>query len=251
MTWKTLAMIGIPAIVLGIGSPGMVRAGNLVMNGDFGTTTNGNGQLGVGTNATDWTSGSSGSPGYNFLFEPGTADTTGAAGLYLWGPAPAGGGVDNGLTASSPAGGNFVALGGDPNLVLEPISQTITNLTPTDQYVVSFYWAGAQQSGASGATTDQLQVSLGGQSISTAVVDNASEGFTGWMQESFTFTATSGTEALSFFAIGGPAGLPPFVLLNGITMTAVPEPSSLMLTATGLLCIGGVYLRRRVRSAAV
>jgi hypothetical protein len=53
----------------------------LVTNGGFEMTTNGNGQLGYNTNATGWSvvapSGS-----YIFLFGPGTADTTGANGEY-------------------------------------------------------------------------------------------------------------------------------------------------------------------------
>ena len=40
------------------------------------------------------------------------------------------------------------------------INQDITRLTPGEQYVVSFEWAGGQQSGFVGETTDYWQVSL-------------------------------------------------------------------------------------------
>ncbi len=47
-------------------------------NGDFESTTHGAGQLGYNTNATGWTNGTDGSGniGYNFLYTPGSADTT-------------------------------------------------------------------------------------------------------------------------------------------------------------------------------
>lgn len=101
------------------------HAANLVTNGDFETTTAGNGQLGFNTNATGWAT-----TGYNFVFAPGTADTTGANGvdgnLTLWGP---GNGSTSGLTAS-PAGGNFVAA--DGAYIVAPIMQTIGGLTTGD-----------------------------------------------------------------------------------------------------------------------
>jgi len=58
---------------------------------------------------TGWTTG-----GYNFLFKPGTADTTGAINEYsgqlkLWGP---GDGAANSLPATSLAGGNFIGADG-------------------------------------------------------------------------------------------------------------------------------------------
>ncbi len=199
----------------------------------------------MGTEAIGWTSGTPDSPGYNFLFSSGSADTSGSAGLKLWGPNS---GSNNGLPASSPDGGNFVALGGDPNLVLQPIEQTITGLVSGDSYLVSFYWAGAQQAGAIGATTDQVQVGFGTETQSTAVVANASKGFTGWMAQSFTFTADSTSDVLSFFAVSTPAGLPPFVLLDGVSVTAIPEPSSLVILALGLAPIGVVTVRRRMKA---
>ena len=118
------------------------------------------------------------------------------------------------------------------------------------KYTVGFDWAGAQQSGYTGPQTEQWAVSLGNQTQTTAVYNNPSHGFSGWMHESFTFTATSGSEALSFLAIGTPTGVPPFSLLDGVTMVAaVPEPETWALMLCGMGLIGAVQRRRRNRAA--
>ncbi len=151
---------------------------------------------------TDWTSpalDSTGSPPNNFLYLPGTADTTGAYYSYngdqylMWGPHD---GSNNGLPATSPAGGNFLALDGDTSY-RGALSQTINGLTANQTYQVSFYWAGAQQEGVFGATTEQVQVSLGSQTQLTSVVDNVSQGFTGWMLQTMTFTASGSSDVLA------------------------------------------------------
>lgn len=213
---------------------------NLVVNGGFETLTKGAGQIDAITSATGWTS-----TGYNFVFASGTADTVGATGTYgnikLWGP---GSGSANGLT-NSPAGGNFLAA--DGAYQTQAVKQTISGLVVGQKYDLSFYWAGAQQAGYNGINSEQWIVSLGNQTISTALVQNASHGFTGWMQEKFTYTATSTTEVLSFLAFGTPTGVPPFSLLDGVSLTAqVPEPSTVALFVAGLALVGGASrLRRR------
>ena len=61
------------------------------------------------------------------------------------------------------------------------------------------------------------------------------EGITPWVLETLTFTAsTTGSGTLSFLADGHPDGEPSFVLLDGVSVSAVPtsstpEPSSLIL----------------------
>jgi hypothetical protein len=238
-----LAIVGIALLALAITAPAF--ASNLVMNGDFETTTNGpNFQFDNNTVATGWTSN-----GYNFIFAPGAADTIGATGqfgnLQLWGP---GNGSANGLPATSPSGGNFAAA--DGAFQVGAISQTINGLTMGNSYVVSFWWAGAQQSGFTGATTEQWQVSLGGQTQSTVVLNNVSHGFTGWQSQSFTFTADNTSDLLSFLAVGTPNGVPPFVLLDGVTLNAsgtTPEPETLTLMATGLMGVIGFARRYHLK----
>ena len=235
---------------------------NFVSNGSFESTSsggnggevNGEGQIGYNINVADWTVGGTSSTSYFFLFNLPAADTTpGTTGvdgsLALWGPND---GSSNGLTAS-PDGGNFV--GSDPDYQNQAISQTITGLTATQQYDVTFYWAAAQQEGFTGATTGLgWQVSLGSQTLSTTTTSNTSEGFNGWFQSTLVFTATSGSELLSFLSVGnGTAALPPFVLLDGVSLTsATPEPGSwaMILGGLGLLAGGRVFRSRNSRRAA-
>jgi hypothetical protein len=191
--------------------------------------------------------------GYNFVFTPGTADTTGANGQYgnltLWGPNN-GGAAGNNLPASSPDGGNYLAL--DGAYEVGGVSQTVHGLTPGQAVAVTFYFAGAQQAGYTGDTTEQLKVSLGSEDQYTAVLNDPSHGFTGWRSVTMTFTPTSSSEVLTFLAIGTPNGVPPMSLLDGVTVSSIsqtPEPSSLALMITGFAGMSGV-VRNRVKKNA-
>jgi hypothetical protein len=245
---RKVALMGVSAVALSTLAVPAQAIPNFVLNGDFELVINGSGGMGEFDNLTystvvDWSSS-----GYNFIYAPGTADTTGGTGTFgnvkLWGP---GTGSANGLTASSPTGGNYVAA--DGAFQVGAISQTINGLTAGQSYILSFYWAAAQQSGFNGATTEQWQVSLGPQTQTTAVLPNVNHGFTGWMHQTFTFTASTASEALSFLAIGTPAGVPPFALLDGVSLTAAtPEPGSLTLMLAGLGLVGLGVLRSKGRA---
>ena len=104
---------------------------------------------------------------------------------------------------------------------------------------------GSTAIGFTGDTFDNWAVSLGTQTITTKVVDVASHGFVDWMHEDFVFTANNSSELLSFLAERGLPGMPPFALLDGVTLNAgaVPEPGSLTLMATGALGVAG-FVRR-------
>jgi hypothetical protein len=243
-----IATVALAVLVFAAITPAHATSFNVVKNGGFEqTTTTGSAQIGTagvnGQNAVGWTT-----TGYNYLFTPGTADTTGANGefgnLQLWGPSN---GSANGLTATSPAGGNFLALDGAFDVA--PVQQTLFGLTPGQSVTVTFYWAGAQQHTFDGENTEQMQVSLGDQTQSTSVYDNSNHGFSGWQQETMTFTATSDSEVLSFLAVGTPSGVPPFTLLDGVTaMAATPEPSSIAFMLTGLAGVGGMMRTRFKKS---
>ena len=218
---------------------------NLVKNGSF-ELSNGSGQLGYnGLVLNDWTSS-----GYNFLFNAGTGDTTGAQNstgqsLTLWGSNN--GGVNP--LASSGNGGNFIA--NDGAYFQGALEQTIFGLTIGKSYDVHFEWAAAQQYGFDGSTTEWWRVNLGSNWMTTqatGIYSNASHGSSNWMQETMRFTATSTSEVLSFLAVGTPEGKPPFSLLDGVSMTEtveLPEPSSLLMLLIGLCVLGFSMARRR------
>lgn len=187
--------------------------------------------------------------GYNFLFLSGAGIVGGAKTGYnnqliFWGSASQNGGSSPfDFPDSSPAGGNFIALDGGfaPNTL--PLYQTVGGLSVGQQYELSFYWAAAQQKGFDGATTERMQVTFGGETRTTSTYNLPSHDFSGWMSQTFTFTASAASQSLSFLARGSPQGLPPFALLDGVSMTAVPEASSTMMILLGVS--GFSFTRRR------
>jgi len=219
-----------------------VAATNLVKNGGFETTSRtGNFQIGTPGTVSDWTTAG----GYNLLFNAAIATTVNAVGAYdytnlekLW------------SANASKQGGNFVALDGDAD-VRGAFSQTINGLTAGQQYVLSFEWGAGQLQSRIGATTEQLQYSLGSSVFTTAILNNASQGFTGWNTVTRTFTATGASQVLSFLSIGTPTGLPPIALLDNVSLTAaVPEPATwaMMLVGFGMIGASARYRRRNVRA---
>lgn len=224
---------------------------NLVTNGTF-AVTGGSTSFQFGTygpyTPTESLAGWA-STGYNYVFLPASATATGYYGaLSLWSSTSSG--SPNTFNNAGPTGGNFVAADADyPGGGTAAITQTINGLVVGKTYAVSFAWAGAQQSGFTGATTDSWQVTLGSQTQTTQTVNVLSQGFSGWMNQTFNYVATNTSEVLSFLAVGAPA-IPPFTLLANVSVTQVPEPTSLMLMTTALA--GLLFLarqRRRPRGA--
>jgi hypothetical protein len=221
--------------------------------GGFGGAASQLGDSGTGgyTALTGWTVGPGSSGLLAFLIASGTADTTGSHDVRfndtfnLWGTND--GGL-NTIPASSPNGGNYVALDADSTYSGSGISQQLGGLVVGQKYAVSFYWAAAQQLGFDGATTESIQVGFGTNTPQTTATYNLpNHAFSGWMSQTFVFTAKTTTDTLSFLAVGGPNGLPPFSLLDGITVTAVPEPAAFALVGVGLLGIPlfAKYLKKR------
>lgn len=155
---------------------------------------------------------------------------------------------------TSPDGGNFVFSDGD--FMNSPITQIITGLTPSVTYQLSFLQGLAQDKEPNvttpGYVTGYWQVTLGSSTLNSTlmkangtVAGPGSATMSPWALETMVFTAQNATEVLSFFSVG--TGDPPLVLLDGVSLAAVPVPSALTLMFSGCLALGSVYRRTRWR----
>jgi hypothetical protein len=246
------------------------QAANLVQNGGFETNTlpapnptltpsNASGAE-IDSNwhytgdLTDWSS--TGGSTYNVLFfgNVANAKSIDADTRFTSGEAQH---LNSNFDSLSPNGGNFMGLDGDP-AANGSLEQTIGGLTVGDKYKLSFYWAGTELSNRTGYNSIQLTGSLGGDAfmtpayLNTATTPGDPGSFSGWMLSNFTFTANASSELLSFLAVGTPAAnLPPFALLDGVSLTAVPEPSTWAMMLVGFGGLGYAAFRRRRTALAV
>lgn len=252
--------------LLAVGAVGMAHATatNLIQNGDFSSTS------GTQTEPTQF-GGAVDHHGYdaNGACTFGgqfVSNWKGTSGYELWYPsAAAASGVTacnqyNGTTTqrlpaavvAPPVGsGSFIGLDGQEG-IRAAVSQTVGGLTSGGSYTVSFYWGSTQEMSREGPTTEQFEVSLGGQSHVTSINSIGTHGWSGWAPVSFTFTAGPSTDAgwnvLNFLSIGTPGNLPPFAVLTGVSMTRnVPEPPELAMFGGGLLGLGLLIMAARRR----
>ena len=240
---QALALLAISALALvALATAARANPANMVSNGSFQTFAPVNSgsctpaQTITNTDLSGWSTTS----GYSFVLTTSnySAFCGDAGNLGLYGP----------ITAS-PDGGNFVASDGAYQTGY--IYQTISGLVPGSNYLVSFDWAAAQQSGYTGATSDYFELGLGttygvGASAVTPNYNLPSGAFSGWMGQQFSLLATATSEVLWFFAVGTPSGQPPFALLDGVNVT-VSEPPAAALLIVGLLCLVGVRRGYRLR----
>jgi len=250
--------------------PAIAGSVNLIQNPTFTSLTNGYGEYVVQSNGTDLTTGTyttqatswnvaynsgqtqtAGGNSYPFLFVDSAAglDTTNGGfgdawdnGLRnIWGP---GDGSNNGYTHTLPGGGNVLVM--DADYHPQAIYQTLSGLVVGQSYTISVNWAAAQWSGNTGATTEQLSISLGNQIFNTSTYSLPSEGFSGWMTANWSFLWNGNSNIFTMLASGGPSGLPPIVLVDSVSLvTAAPEPASWVGFALG---IGGILGLSRFRS---
>jgi len=242
-------------LVLGLLASTAARA-NLLTNGSFETTTagstSGDPSEVTNSNLTSWqVSGAGGTP-YFFVMTNQAAFITanGAAGYYNGYSSPNPGAITTftynpGL---SPDGGNYI--GANTQDDVGTLTQSVGGLTPGAAYALSFYQATTSETAyGTNGFTGRWEVTFGSQTTNSAgmvtpAYSSGSGGGTGWVFDTLVFTASSATQALSFVA-NSTSGDPPLVLLDGVSLTQIPEPATLALTGAGVLGLFGVRARRR------
>ncbi len=237
---------------------GSAFAGPLVTNGSFTNSTayvtegSGQNQYIVGTNINNsdlsgWTVGTcqlNCGQGANHLFMFLAAPNYGTYGVLNDGQAPI-----NFYTTpgASPDGGNAIAV--DAGNEVGALQQTITGLVVGHEYQVSFYQATIQAVDVNATTSFSANwlVSLGGGTAQTSpTMVNTYKSDTPWELVSMEFEATSTSEMLSFLASSPNGGEPPFLLLDGVSLTDVSEPGSVAMLLAGA---AGLLAMRRRRQA--
>ena len=220
---------------------------NLVQNGGFEQGYVNSTEFGAsfpsGAGPTGWTSASANA--FNLYLDPATATSVETVTRFGEG----GQKLATSFTGASPNGGKFVLLDGDTDYN-GALTQQIGGLTIGKTYNVDFYWAASQLQNRTGDTTEQLAVTFGGVTQYTPIVANPSQGFQGWFSQRFSFTATAASDTLSFLSLGTPNGLPPVALLDGVSLTAVPEPAAWALMIAGFGMVGFAARRRSLDMVA-
>ena len=254
-------------VIAGLAFAGLVGgsaalAGNMVINGSFENSIPANGKAELETfnpNGTVLTPGA--------VIPNWTLDINASAKAFLVtgnNDSQSTGYLQVGVSPSGNFdGSNYLMVDSGPKYSTA-LYQTVDGLIKGQKYDVAFYQASSQQINTHGATTDVWQVGLGdnldlskSNFQTSTLMNNPSAGSTPWTQQHLEFTAdTTGSEVLSFYAVGlsvaaggNPNSQPPIAYLDGVAMNPVPEPSTVALTALGIIWVGAVHFRRQLKAA--
>jgi len=250
-SWAKRVRNAVGALGLIVLSAGIAEAAfpDLITNGNFETVPAGTTQsykITTGTPLPGWTQSSQ--SGIDCLVYGGVNNMCGTG--YTGPVNPVTFAVFPGV---SPAGGNFLANDSAPTYQVS-MTQNISGLYVGEQYILTFYQAGAQQIGYVGATTDQWRVTFGPcappntNCQNTSMLMNvAQQSDYPWNKVTMIFRPSLTTQTLSFLALGTPDANPPFALLDGVSLFRVPEPASLGLMAFGMAGIAALRRRRARR----
>jgi hypothetical protein len=202
-------------------------AANSVTNGGFETPV-------IGGNFTTFALGSTAITGWTVI--SGASDPgSGSVDLLSGFQTPHSGAQSIDLDGSPGFGASFA--GG--------ISQTLTGLTPNANYTLDFFYSNNPNGSSSSA-----MVTVG--NLSTIITHSGSGfGTPNYTEATFTFTASSATQVLSFSSTDSASSVNGIILddVSVNASAAVPEPASLGMLLLGLGTVGLVAVRWRRRTA--
>jgi hypothetical protein len=124
-------------------------------------------------------------------------------------------------------------------------SQVVGGFNAGQQYTLSFL-AAQRGSGGSQPSTEKLQVSVDGNPVGTFQPP-------GTNYSAFTtvpLLLTAGSHTFTFTGLGGTTGTDNTAFVDLVTITAIPEPASVVLAGLGSLGLLGLVRRRRASATS-
>ena len=215
---KLSSLYILAALVLVGNGAGELKATNLIVNGSFETPN-------VGTNWANFANGAV--LGWN--------DTSGSDGIE----------IDYSPVIGGPAYDGNQSLEVDAT-TFDTVSQTVNGLTVGQKYLLFWAYGDRPTSGP-----QQLDAYFGGNLVTIDADTPATDGNSSlvWFPQSFTITATSTSEVLSFAAVDV-GGLPSYGNeIDAVSLGEIPEPATLLLLAPGLIGLLGLGWRRALLAA--
>ena len=157
--------------------------------------------------------------------------------------------VRNDVAGTAKLGSNFVELDANFNSAMQQVVAT----TAGDEYQLSFWYSSRPASafntafpgGVVPAGSNGLSYDIGGGDVSVYDATENDDPDNDWQLYTTTFIAAGPTTTITFTATGTSDSYG--TSLDGVVLTAVPEPGELSLLAAGLLLVAGLARRRHLR----
>ncbi|TLD70372.1 PEP-CTERM sorting domain-containing protein [Phragmitibacter flavus] len=177
---------------------------------------------------------------HNGIMPTGWSSAFGSTDLFHIGTNFQNGGSAFSTFVSSSDGGTFVSGLTFPGSLGEGIQQTINGLTIGQQYLLTFEQTVSRRFASEDAW---WEVSFGSETFISDIMTTPAPGVAlPWVNQSMLFTPTASSQALIFLP-RGTTGQNTWTVLDGVSLVAVPEPTSaLFVGLSGMILL---FRRRR------
>jgi hypothetical protein len=135
----------------------------------------------------------------------------------------------------------------------DSVSQTVST-TPGQSYIFSF-WGDSDSPNTfsvteNGAKLSGLPSSIVGNGFPSVVTNGNSSLFVDYTTE---FVATSASTTLTLTSTANPAlgSADGSVMIDNVSLQPTPEPESVVLSLTGMVCLGLAFARKRLRAFSI